>query len=273
MTKPDMIDIIGRNSKAVPSLEDYRDPDTGLLICSRCGTPKECVVPCPNGQKKIMGRMCDCAAKKWDIAQARKKEDLIEELRIECIPEADLRAARFSRSQDSEAIQAAEKYVANWENAKDKALGLVLWGPPGTGKTHVAACIANAFIDKGIPVAIDTMVSLLSLPFDEQQAKVRQYIEVPLLVIDDLGAEQSTDYKMGVVYNIIDKRVKAGKPMVITTNLGIANMNEPQSDMQRRIYRRVLDKCQPFAMTKKSYQPDVRAKREKLMAPVFGKEQ
>ena len=45
-----------------------------------------------------------------------------------------------------------------------------------------------------------------------------------LLIIDDLGAERNTDYALEKVYNVIDSRVRADKPMILTTNLTFDEM-------------------------------------------------
>jgi len=41
----------------------------------------------------------------------------------------------------------ARHYVQHWQKMREKGIGLLFWGPPGTGKTYAAACIANAFVE------------------------------------------------------------------------------------------------------------------------------
>ena len=66
-----------------------------------------------------------------------------------------------------------------------------------------------------------------------------------LLIIDDLGVESHSDYRMEGLFNVIDRRVRSGKPMIITTNLTIKEMDETQDLNEARIYDRIRAVCQP----------------------------
>lgn len=46
-------------------------------------------------------------------------------------------------------MQVAKNYVANWNNMKKNGLGLLLWGSVGSGKSYMAACVANELIRQG----------------------------------------------------------------------------------------------------------------------------
>ena len=49
-------------------------------------------------------------------------------------------------------MKLAHNYVDNWEKMKSNSSGLLLWGDVGTGKSFFAGCIANALLEKGVPV-------------------------------------------------------------------------------------------------------------------------
>ena len=66
-----------------------------------------------------------------------------------------------------------------------------------------------------------------------------------LLIIDDLGIERGTEYVLEQVYNIIDTRYKSGRPLIITTNLTLEELNYPADVQHKRIYDRVLGMCVP----------------------------
>ena len=56
----------------------------------------------------------------------------------------------------------AKRYVEQWKKVKAENLGLLLWGDVGTGKSFVAACIANALLDQGIPVLMTNFSKILN---------------------------------------------------------------------------------------------------------------
>jgi DNA replication protein DnaC len=68
-----------------------------------------------------------------------------------------------------------------------------------------------------------------------------------LLIIDDFGMERDTPFALEQIYNIIDSRYTASKPLIVTTNLNHAEMlkTDIQTDY-RRIYDRVLEMCVPI---------------------------
>ena len=104
--------------------------------------------------------------------------------------------------------------------------GLFITGSYGTGKTHLAAAISNQLINGGIPVICMTMIDLLARikqTFDRgdnaTEADVMKiYEEVPLLVIDDIGSEQPSEWGSTKIFAIVNARYEAYMPTIVTTN-------------------------------------------------------
>jgi len=104
--------------------------------------------------------------------------------------------------------------------------GLFITGSYGTGKTHLAAAISNQLIREGIPVICMTMIDLLAKikqTFDRSddatEAEIMKiYEEVPLLVIDDIGSEQPTEWGSTKIFSIINARYESYMPVIVTTN-------------------------------------------------------
>lgn len=70
-------------------------------------------------------------------------------------------------------------------------------------------------------------------------------IRYPLLILDDVGMERQMEYALEQVFNAIDARYRFGKPLIITTNLSLAELKAPRSRDHARIYDRILEMCQP----------------------------
>ena len=94
----------------------------------------------------------------------------------------------------------ARAYVENWKEAYRNNTGLLLFGDVGTGKSFFAGCIANALLDRDVPVLMTnfpTILNRLTGMFSEDRADfIASFDEYDLLIIDDLGVERSTEYAM-----------------------------------------------------------------------------
>ncbi|MPZ23425.1 MAG: AAA family ATPase [Dehalococcoidia bacterium] len=104
---------------------------------------------------------------------------------------------------------------------------LVLSGPSGAGKTHIAAAITNRLIENGraalfvvVPDLLDHLRSAYSpkseLPYDQLFEQVKN---APILVLDDLGTQSMTPWTQEKLFQLINHRFNAQLPTVFTTNL------------------------------------------------------
>ncbi len=226
--------------------------DDGLIYCSECHTPVQCRVNF-GGKSTIVGCICKCRKEELDREQKRLEEEerlrRIQRLKTNGIQEKHLLDWRFDIADDSKDIQMAKKYVENWKKVRGENLGLLLWGEVGSGKSFLAACIANALLEQAVPVLMTNFSKILNqmgaMYSEERYQYIASFSNYPLLIIDDLGIERSTEYALEQVYAVIDERYKSGLPLIITTNLTIAELRNPEDVAHARIYSRILEMCTP----------------------------
>lgn len=250
----------------------------GLLYCGKCKTPKQCrVTIC--GEEHTVPCMCDCreqaAAAEKAADEARQKALHVAALRTSGLMDASLRPMRF----DTDDLRArgytdkGRRYVANWGIVERDNVGLLLWGNTGTGKTFLAACIANALIDQGVSVMMTSFPRILAavqgLRPEERAGYFDDLNSYRLLVIDDLGAERQSEYALEIVYNVIDGRYKAQKPLIVTTNTPLIEMQKAPNMDYQRIYDRVLAMCVPIKIDGESRRKGIAAEKMKTAKEIF----
>ena len=129
-----------------------------------------------------------------------------------------------------------------------------------TGKSFFAGCIANALLDRDVPVLMTnfpTILNCLTGMFSEDKADfIASFDEYDLLIIDDLGVERSTEYAMEQMFFVIDSRYRSRRPMIITTNLKLSELKNPPDLAHARIYDRILERCAPILFDGKNFREE-----------------
>jgi len=134
------------------------------------------------------------------------------------------RIAREMPHLDTQRRQ-CEEWARTFSRETDK--GLYLSGKTGSSKTALAAAIVIDLVSRGFGVEFSNVADLLAdvrASYDSDDVAteheiVEEAAGVDLLVLDDLGAEKITEHSIGILERIIDRRYRALKPIVITSNL------------------------------------------------------
>jgi DNA replication protein DnaC len=197
--------------------------------------------------------MCKCETEKYNREQEEKAEaerlDAIKNLRINGINDSSVREMTFAVDdrRDAKKSDLARRYVSKWNQLYAENVGLLFYGNTGNGKTFTAACIANALIDMKVPVLMTSFSKIIKqitgMRAEDKIDYLNSINRYDLLILDDLGAERESKYALEIVYDVVDSRYKSGKPMIITTNLTMAEMKNPINMDYQRIYDRILEMC------------------------------
>lgn len=258
-----------------PAAGQYLGED-GLIYCEKCRTPIQCRVRF-EGKEQIMPCICKCQKEERERQEQRMKEQeqmlTIRRLKSAGIQERHLQDWMFASANSTPSIQMAKRYVENWEKAKAENLGLLLWGDVGTGKSFLAACIANALLEKGVPVLMTNFSKILNqmgaLYSDERYRYIASFNRFSLLIIDDLGIERNTEYALEQIYAVVDERYKAGLPLIITTNLTINQIRNPEDVAHARIYSRILEMCTPVHVPGHDYRASIGKEKQEMVKKVL----
>ncbi len=143
-----------------------------------------------------------------------------------------------------ERMQTVFNYCRDYANDfNEESESLYFFGSTGLGKTHLSLAIANTVTEKGYNVIYDSAQNILSSlereKFGGLSAGIREkeILDCDLLIIDDLGSEFSTQFTVAAIYNIINTRINTSKPVIISTNLSI---NELEAKYTERIASRII---------------------------------
>ena len=269
LLKP-IIDAANRNNAQADG--DYLD-DEGLLCCGKCHTRKQLVVPLPEGLRRTetettmtVGVPCECRKKAIEreeqLERERKEMEAVAALKKQSLMDDRLADANFENfqqtKQNSRHLRLCRRYAEHFDKMVEKNQGLIFYGDVGTGKTFAAACIANHLLSRGVPVVMTSFIKLLSSMQtfgNDNERLIANLNRAKLLIIDDLGAERDTDFAQEHVYNIIDSRYRAKLPLIITTNMTVQEIREPNSTRYARIYDR-LSKMLPMEFAGGSWRKD-----------------
>lgn len=249
--------INGLEAKAEQAIKtedgDYIGED-GLLYCGKCRTPKQTRVMF-FGEERKPRCLCKCATEQRDREEAQRKRQLfLEELSKKRqkfgFSDDEMEKCTFAADDNKNPYisNIARNYVENFPEMLKSGKGLLFFGDTGVGKTYLSACIANALTDKGYPTMVTQFTKLINLINGtwEKQEYIDALNYFALIVIDDLATERNTETANEIVYNIIDSRVRAGLPMVITTNLTREELQSPENMRNKRIYSRLYEICIPI---------------------------
>lgn len=190
-------------------------------ICKACG-----------GGGYVGAAMCQCL-KQLCVEEQRRElgtifsgKEAFETFRLDyysdtIVPKYKISARQLMQRNLDNCIRYARSFGPETGN-------LMLTGTTGLGKTHLALAIGRAVGEQGYTVCYETAISLFTklekakfLPTEENRREADKLESCDLLIIDDLGTEMPGQFVTAALYGLLNHRLMARKPMVVTTNLNV----------------------------------------------------
>ena len=249
---------------------DYWSED-GLLYCGKCHTPKQ-----THGSGPLAGHRlpipCACQTEAAQVEKEQEARKKTEDLRERCLPGKGMRGHTFETASETKHIQIARRYVEKWEEIRERNIGLLFWGNTGTGKSFAAHCIANALIDRGISVRLFSTVDLITRLMDrETRDRAMELVTtVPLLILDDVGAERDTPFAREQLCAVIETRSESQLPLIVTTNYSVEKMKTSSDPAMQRIFDRLDALCVRIAVTGESRRREIREQKMREARSLLG---
>ena len=184
-------------------------------------------------------RMCSCLDRFCQEEQRKELTSLLhpdasfDDFSLDYYPTGRNAATGYSPREQMELVyESCVDYASHFR--PQRARSLLMTGKPGLGKTFLSACIARAVVGKGYSVVYDTAIHVFSClekqkfggGTEEELRMAERVMECDLLILDDLGTEMTTSFITPALYGIINGRMLEEKPMIISTNLTVAQLSQ-----------------------------------------------
>ncbi len=197
--------------------------DEGYLddspVCGSCG-----------GTGYVGSAMCECLR---ELCRQEQKRELtflnvgkesFDQFRLDYYPDRiDPKLGVNIRAVMEKTFQICRRYAFDFN---ERSGNLLFSGDTGLGKTFLSACIARTVADRGYSVMYNSAGHLFSTlerakfsGDEDARRESEKYVVCDLLIIDDLGTEMGGQFTTSALYTLINDRILAGKPTIVSTNL------------------------------------------------------
>ena len=198
-------------------------------ICDNCG-----------GSGYVGSQMCECLRElcrqeqKKEISVLAGGKESFSQFRLEYYSDRiDPKYGASPKIIMEHNFKACRTYALTFSQ---NAGNLLFVGGTGLGKTFLSACVARAVADRGYSVMYETAGHLFSKleqakfnPTEETRREADKLMACDLLIIDDLGTEMPGQFVTAALYSLLNDRLRAGMPMVISTNLNVDELGRRYS--------------------------------------------
>lgn len=198
-------------------------------ICSLCG-----------GTGYVGSTMCECLRElcrqeqKKEVSILSGSKDSFGQFRLDYYSDQYDPAIGVSpRTVMEKVFQTCRRYAMTFG---PESGNLLFSGGTGLGKTFLSACVARAVADRGYSVVYEPAAHLFGKleqarfsPNEENRREAAKLSDCDLLIVDDLGTEMPSQFTTAALYTLLNDRILAGKPMVVSTNLNVEEISRRYS--------------------------------------------
>lgn len=161
-----------------------------------------------------------------------------------------LESYRAESEGQARALRVAQSYAERFDEALAVGRCLTFVGKPGTGKTHLACAIARRVMQDGrtaLFVSVSDLIRSVRATWGKKTGKTEEdvlnaYTAVDLLVIDEVGAQYGSEAEQVTLFEVIDRRYKNLRPMIVLSNLPVQSDDPDQPTLKAFLGDRGFDR-------------------------------
>ncbi len=233
------------------------------------------------GKKTVVQPSCDCEVEALEKS-VREAEKRSENRRIEKLFSISKMGSRLegstfdnfkSRAGAGRAFVESKRFVDEFD--RNQGIGLMMFGTPGSGKSHLAAAITHELLAKeksvvfqAVPELLERIRSTFNKNAKESEQQIMKALQsCDLLVLDDIGSERVTGWVYEIFFRIVDGRYRNERPIVYTSNLTPKELelrfsefedgHNLESEQTPRILDRITETSDFIKVTASSYRKEL----------------
>lgn len=190
------------------------------------------------------GKLCKCHL---ELLRQLSYEQLCKSSPLKISTFDDFSLEYYKDSKENYSLMSRNfEFCRNYANSFDlSSYSIMMTGETGLGKTHLSLAIASEVLKKGYGVVYGSVQNLFSnvekehfgRSNDADGTTENMLLECDLLILDDLGAEFTTNFTIATLNNIVNTRLLTSKPTIISTNLSLSELQKRYSE---RITSRII---------------------------------
>lgn len=221
-----------------------------------------CDAPCP--ECLLIRDIKDAQDRELELQRAKAEAEtrrLQDAIGRACIPngfkDKTFEAFKASTENQQRNLHLCRSYAENWAKVRENGYSLLMFGNPGTGKSHLACSIIRALLP-GITALYARVPDLISYVRSQWRSNAeegehdakRRFIDLDLLVLDEVGIQAGSSNEQSILFQIIDGRLSENRPTIFITNLAPAALG---AVLGERIMDRIQGKGYALQFVGESY--------------------